>query len=153
MMTTKQASVSATPPKYSAERAEKLDKNRVVIILTEKHATSYYDPRDWGGYLKLCLHIFTTRFKSGHYYPPHAPSEPKAPPTVEKDVMDKDFLAVAAKREKEYKRKMREYEEEMDEWSYIEAASKGNEWAAEQVLTLRRDYEYESFDVEILETP
>ena len=59
-------------PKYLADRIQRIDASRCIVLLAEKHATSYYDPRDWGGILLLSLHIFQRRGEMG-YFPKEAP--------------------------------------------------------------------------------
>jgi hypothetical protein len=145
--------IPADPPKYIAALDKRITDGRFVIVFEEKEERVYYDPRDWGGYFEVCYHVFMKRLKDAYWgYPTVKPTPPKAPDPIP-ETTDPDIIELGKKRTAAYNRKMREYREDLEVWAYVDAASKGNKWAAAWVIDRRKDHEYEGFDIEPLEMP
>lgn len=148
------------PPKWLQRRINLFDNSgpvHSILVLKEEHGTRFIDPRDFGGYLKACQHIFDGRLKDGYWYdedpPEHPGPAPEEPPGIGA-VDDPEIQKLLRERRFKHKRKLQAFEQDQEFHTHLVAArDRTCPWAAAWIIEHRQDHEYEGFSVEELEMP
>jgi len=124
-----------------------------ILILNEKHGDEYFLFSSVEELNKLCIHLvkrnydqyyFNSIEKRYNFTLPEGLTE-----DTDIDTLPKYAQPGAAEAISQYKRYMREYEEEIYQKGLADAALEGDANAAKLLITLRRDYEYEGYEVKI----
>ena len=138
---------------YWKKKEERLSGGRYILVLREKDHTSYYDPREWGGLVKLLAHLFRESDKNNGWYPKEPPTDPGPPPEDPPGVTDLELNLFLADRRERHEEKRKKYNESLQEWEAFENARAGDDEQAAFLMELRRVREYEGYDLEALQAP
>lgn len=141
------------PHRFLLTRAAQFDRRRHILVLSEKYGTSYFDPRDWGGYIKLLAHLFRRSDKLNGWYPSEEPKNPGPAPATPKDITDPELRNFIEKRLETHWEAVRAYQEDMAEWRELTLARAGDDLAAANFFESRKDLEYEGFELEPVDLP
>lgn len=138
---------------YWAKKEARLSQGRYILVLNEKHRTSYYDLSDWGGIVKLLAHLFRERDKNNGWYPRSPPTSPGPAPVVPADITDTQLANFWAERCAMHKRYQKKHVEDLQEWEAFDKARAGDDLQAAYLMELRRGFEYEGYEIEDLQIP
>lgn len=149
--------MSSQTKKKTSKKKQKEERQR-IIVFKEKHGNRYFDAATDEKLHAAALKVLRDRFNIGWYYPPASLKEDPMAKIAEleealKVLKDSDLIKQTKKKIEQTKREIMSRKEQVLEWLTIQKAlEESNGKLAYQVLNFRRDYEYEEFDFEYLES-
>jgi hypothetical protein len=125
-----------------------------IIIFKEKHGDRYFDASTPELLHKACLKIFKERLAEGWYEGYAYPELQKPTMTIQESLThDKKIQAVVEDQWREYNNVLRGINKQAQEKAYIEkVVAEDSGEKAHKFLNHRSHYEYESYEIENLES-
>lgn len=123
-----------------------------LLVLAEKHGKRFFHIPDEATLFKFALSILKERHKAGYWYgKPDAKDKPETPDVKAEEIdnLPKSLQDDARKKLRQYANELSAYERDVEAYEAIVKAIREKDGrAAWALLYDRRDYEYESIELE-----